>query len=546
MHITEKHKRLETIWAILFFVFAFNLMASSTHAQGDALEATSWFVIKEGTNTGNVYVKATVAPGYHTYSQTHDGIETKTSFSVTGSDAYQVIAGWQPDSKPKSYPKDGHIHEEFEGVITWSAPFILSEGISAESLSISVQYIGQVCNSVGCQAPKTFVLAAMFKDSDPNIVVREADNAVINPSRGSIAPHRGGDQASPTIDDAALSAMYDVDAKIKYEKLDGSSGVGTFWNALVGAFVGGMLLNLMPCVFPVLGLKVLGFVEQAGNEPRKIKLHGLAFAAGLIFSMWCLAGAILAIRAFAGQEVQWGQQMGNPYFVGAIVILLFVLGLNLAGVFEMGMFMTSVGSDHKEGYSGSFVSGIITTLVATPCSGPFLGAAMGYTLSQSAPIAMFLFTVFGIGIAVPYLVLSFAPSLIRLLPKPGAWMETFKKLMAFTLFAAAAFFIKSFGSQTGVEGLSWLLMAMVVISLAAFFYGKWSPGYVKARSRYVWGWAIPFLVAAGGIWMYVQAAQIEAPAIAVSHDNWKLWKPGIVETALAKNKPVWVDYTADW
>ena len=148
--------------------------------------------------------------------------------------------------------------------------------------------------------------------------------------------------------------------------------------------------------------------------------------------------------------------------------------------------------------------------------------------------------------AVPYLVLSFMPSLINLLPRPGAWMETFKKLMAFTLFAAAAFFIKSFGTQTGVEGLSWLLMALVVISVGAFFYGKWSPAYIAAKKRYIWGWMIPLLIVAGGGWMYYEAAKTQAPVLAAVHGEWDLWTPGIVESRLAENKPVWVDYTADW
>ena len=534
---------------LLFAFLSFQFLASAAVAQ-DALEVSSWFVMKEGTRTGNLYVQAVMEPGYHCYSQTHGGVETKSSFKVAESDDLKVIAGWQSDVPPHVYEQDGHSHEEFEDEVTWSAPFVLSEGVEADSLTIALSYRGQVCNASGCQPPKTFDLEAELEDYDADLEVRGADDGATAPvaeDSGAKSGSHGVEAKALTPDEiAAMAQLYEPDAMIKYEKLDGSSGIGTLWGALFGAFVGGMLLNLMPCVFPVLGLKVLGFVEQAGNDPKKIKLHGLAFAAGLIFSMWCLAGVILAIKEFWGQEVQWGQQMGNPFFVGGIVILLFVLGLNLAGLFEMGMFMTRAGGDHKEGYSGSFISGIITTLVATPCSGPFLGAAMGYTLAQSWMVAMFIFTIFGIGIAVPYLVLSFMPALINLLPRPGAWMETFKKLMAFTLFAAAAFFIKSFGTQTGVDGLSWLLMALVVISIAAFFYGKWSPAYVAAKKRYVWGWAIPFLIVAAGGWMYYSAAKTEAPRLAAVHGEWDLWTPGIVESRLADNKPIWVDYTADW
>ena len=315
-------------------------------------------------------------------------------------------------------------------------------------------YHGQACDATSCQRPVAAKLSAAFDGYNPDIVIREPEED-FDPATVSSPPEEKNSKvkfAETPEELAELAKLYDADSKVNYVRLDGSTGNGSFWTALIGAFLGGMLLNLMPCVFPVLGLKVMGFVEQAGNDPKKIRMHGIAFALGLIFSMWVLAGVILAIKAY-GSNVTWGQQMGNSYFIGGVVIMLFVLGLNLAGVFEMGMFMTRVGGDgaHKEGYTGSFVSGIITTLVATPCSGPFLGAAMGYTLAQPAITALFLFTIFGLGIAMPYLVMSFFPALIKMLPRPGAWMETFKKLMAFTLFAAAAFFAKSFGTLTGYD-----------------------------------------------------------------------------------------------
>ena len=515
-------------------------------ASGEALDVTSWFQMKEGTRKGNIYVQVTISEGYHCYSQNHGGGETKSSFEVPKSDQFKIIGGFEPDHEPHKYVKDDSNYETFKEEITWSAPFVLSDGIDPEDLTISITYHGQACNAKGCQLPVAIEMDAEFDGYDAAMVVRENeqgfDEAVL------AAPEKKSEIeiAETPEQTAALAAMYDVNSKIKYERLDGSTGIGTFWTALFGAFIGGMLLNLMPCVFPVLGLKMLGFVEQAGNDPKKIKMHGIAFALGLIFSMWVLAGAILAIKAFTGNEVNWGQQMGNPYFIGGVVILLFVLGLNLAGVFEMGLFMTRAGGKgHKEGYTGSFVSGIITTLVATPCSGPFLGAAMGYTLAQPALIALFLFTIFGLGIAMPYLVMAFFPALINLLPKPGEWMETFKKLMAFTLFAAAAFFAKSFGALTGIDGLGLFMMAMCVIALAAFFYGKYSPVYVKKNKRYVWGWLVPLLVFAAGTWMYVSAAQYKAPKL-ISDDGWHHWVPGRVEQQLAKQKPVWVDYTADW
>lgn len=556
-----------TLLLLLTFVVALIVCAMPAHESlaqdfpsfgqvggGKPLTVTSWYELKEGTLYGKLYVRAAMGPGFHIYSQNHKGVEVPTSLSAENTTEYSVGGKFKPDRPPHTSRKNGQRYEEFEPQVTWSTPIRLAAGNDPTATKIKVKFRGMVCNATGCQPPKSLDLEAEFAGYKSNLIVDEKSFA--NDTTQSTMPEEtdSSPEATAALEPsgssetaAAMAKLYSPETKIKYEKLDGTSGVGTFRAALFGAFVGGMLLNLMPCVFPVLGLKVLGFVEQAGNDPKKIKMHGIAFAAGLIFSMWCLAGAILAIKAIWGQEVNWGQQMGNPYFVGAIVILLFVLGLNLAGVFEMGLFMTGVGGgERKEGYSGSFVSGIITTLIATPCSGPFLGAAMGYTLAQPAAIAMFLFTIFGIGIAVPYLVLSFVPSLINLLPRPGAWMETFKKLMAFTLFAAAAFFVKSFGNQTGVDGLSWYLLALCVIALAAFFYGKWSPQYVPKTTRYVWGWLAPLVIAAAGTWMYLDAAKMEAPELAPAGHGWELWVPGLVEHKLAKNKPVWVDYTADW
>ncbi len=515
-----------------------------------SLEVASWYKVKEGTQVGNIYVQVFIKEGYHCYSQHHAGSETNSRFVIAGSKQFTMLGKFEPARAPHKYKKKGVDYETFEEEITWSAPFSLAEGVAAEDLAIKLTYHGQACNETGCDFPIAELLEANFDGSDPNLVVREPDEGfeaaeLIQPPESPVVQ----EVLETSEEVAALSQLYDVKTPIKFERLDGSTGNGSFWTALVGAFLGGMLLNLMPCVFPVLGLKVMGFVEQAGSEPKKIKMHGLAFAFGLIFSMWVLAGVILMIKAY-GNDVTWGQQMGNPYFLGGIVILLFVLGLNLAGVFEMGLFMTRVGGggSHKEGYAGSFVSGIVTTLVATPCSGPFLGAAMGYTLAQPALIALFLFTIFGLGIAMPYLVMSFFPSLIKMLPRPGEWMETFKKLMAFTLFAAAAFFVKPFATLTGYDGIGLFLLAMCVIALGTFLYGKYSPEYVKGVKRYVWGWFVPLLICGAGIYMYTQAAQYEAPLVVskVKEDGWYPWVPGRVEQQLAKGGPVWVDYTADW
>ena len=344
----------------------------------------------------------------------------------------------------------------------------------------------------------------------------------------SAKPRAQAIEADTAEEIAAMARLYDVNAPIKYIKYSemekypigsggSSSGGGDETSlpiALFFAFIGGAILNLMPCVFPVLGIKVMGFVKQGGENPAKIRMHGFAFAAGLVFSMWILAGGLLLLKNVGGYEIIWGEQMANPIFVAGIIVLLFVLGLNMAGVFEIGTSMTSVGGklSNKKGYSGSFFSGILTTLIATPCSGPFLGTAMTYAFGQPAPIAMLMFTVFGLGIASPYVLLTFFPPLIKRLPRPGAWMEVFKVTMAFALFATVAWFMQTFGSQTGVDGISYMLMGLVVIGLAAYFFGVWGEPHIATGKRFAFGYAMPLLIAGAGIWAIHTGSQKQAVA----------------------------------
>ncbi len=341
---------------------------------------------------------------------------------------------------------------------------------------------------------------------------------------------------------AGAGALYDVDARPDFVLLSGEEEQAlTLLPALGLVFIGGLLLNLMPCVFPVLGLKVMGFVSQAGARPEKVKRHGMVFGFGVVVSMWILSGIIIALG------LDWGAQLQNPPFVAGIVILLFLMGLNMAGVFEFGTSMVSVGGElqAKEGYSGSFFSGVLTTLIATPCSGPFLGSVMGFALSQAAPIAFLVFTFFAMGIASPYVVLSFFPDAINRLPRPGQWMELFKKGMSFALFGTAVFFLGTFTRQTGTEGASWLLFALVVIGLSAWIYGTWGTPLQPKRKRLVVGYGVALGVALLGLQMTRVAAGKEAPALAAS-EEWKPWFPGVMELSRSKKRIAWIDYTAEW
>jgi thiol:disulfide interchange protein len=523
------------------------------------------FKIFKDTRYGLLNVRAVIAENWHIFSLTQPpGGPIKTVIKVTESDQFRITGEFTSDVTPHVVEKDptfGIRVEEHFGEVVFSTPIEIREVVDPKGLKLDVSFKFQTCNERGCLPPSTEKLSAAFsgftekpKDFVPP---KAADGVQVQPptktkSEDDVSQQHGIAPATDSAEQiAAMRKLYDADSKIKYTTLKESTGATTFWPALLGIFVGGILLNLMPCVFPVLGLKVLGFVELGGSDARRVAMHGLAFTLGIVFSMWILAGTILAFKFTLGQDVNWGQQMGNPYFVGAIIILMFVLGLNLAGVFEFGLFMTRLGSAGKKqkGYSGSFFSGVLTTFVATPCSGPFLGAAMSYTLSQDAIVAMLLFTVFALGIALPYLVLSLFPSLIQALPRPGAWMETFKQLMAFALFATAAFFLKTFAKQTGIDGVSWMVMALCVIALAVYLHGHFGLPHLSNSKRYIWGTIVPLAVGGAGFWMYLDSSSHRAPeagADQIAGLTWEKWYPGKVEQRVSEKRIVWVDYTADW
>ena len=360
------------------------------------------------------------------------------------------------------------------------------------------------------------------------------------------AAHGIGNKAPTAAEIAAAAELYDAEQKIDFVLLDGSKEKAHSLSTALGfIFIGGLLLNLMPCVFPVLGLKVMGFAQQAGSEPQKIKIHGLVFMAGVVVSMWILAGIIYILIFSFGRDINWGEQLTSPIFLASIIMLLYLFGLNMAGVFELGTSLTGAGGDlqTKKGYSGSFFSGVLTTLIATPCSGPFLGSVMGYTLKQPPLQGMVIFTIFALGISSPYVVLAFFPKLINKLPKPGAWMVTFKQLMAFALFATAAYFFQSFAKITGTGGASWLLMAAVVIGLAVWAYGRFGTPYTPKLKKFVWGTSFPLLVATGAFFMTKSATEQRAPETPLTGSSWY---PGVVELNRSKGRIVWVDYTADW
>lgn len=312
--------------------------------------------------------------------------------------------------------------------------------------------------------------------------------------------------------------------------------------------MGGLVLNLMPCVFPVLGIKILGFVNQSGSDKSKVVTHGLVFAAGVILSFWALAGALLALRA-GGAQLGWGFQLQSPAFVFGMATFLLIFALNLSGLFEVGLAATGVGGSlqMKEGYAGSFFTGALAVLVATPCSAPFLAPALGAALSLSALESFLVFTAIAVGLALPYLLLSIFPQAIKMLPRPGAWMETFKQLMAFPLYATVGWLLWVLAGQTKDDDNALLFIAFgfVLVAMAAWAYGRFGQAHGKPGKQLFGRIAAVALLAAGLTTGWPKSAPA-APTDGSYQVTWEKWSPEAVAAAQAAGRTVYVDFTARW
>ena len=312
------------------------------------------------------------------------------------------------------------------------------------------------------------------------------------------------------------------------------------------AFVGGMILNLMPCVFPVLFIKGLALVQSSSEERHKLRLHGLVYTFGIVASFWAVVAALLILRG-AGRQLGWGFQFQSPGFLAAIALLLFFLGLSLAGQFEIGLTLTSAGGSlaSKSGYAGSFFTGVLAVIVATPCTAPFMGAAIGYALANSAVITFAVFTALALGLAAPYLLLAFNPAWTRILPRPGAWMEVLKQAVSVPIFGTVIWLVWVFDQTAGPSALVALLTAFLLLAIAGWILGRWpakAPATVAAVLVVALAVALP-IVAADRM---PAPSAVAASTTSASGTHWEPFTPELVAKYRAEGRPVFVDFTASW
>jgi thiol:disulfide interchange protein/DsbC/DsbD-like thiol-disulfide interchange protein len=313
------------------------------------------------------------------------------------------------------------------------------------------------------------------------------------------------------------------------------------------AFLGGLILNLMPCVFPVLSIKVLSLVRHSGEPARRIRLHGTAYTLGVVASFLALAGILLAVRA-GGQSLGWGFQLQSPVIVALLAYLLFAMGLSLQGAIEFGAALGGVGAGlaSRGGLPGSFFTGVLATIVATPCTAPFMGAAVGLALTASVPVALAIFLALGLGMALPFLVLTLAPGLVARLPRPGAWMVRLKQVLAFPLYATVAWLVFVLSQQVAPDMLFLTLIGFVLLGLAAWLFGTTPSSTGWGRTLGSGGTAASVAGLVAILALLGETGPSGRPSQVAAAPGVEPFSQARLADLRAEGRPVFVNLTAAW
>lgn len=327
-----------------------------------------------------------------------------------------------------------------------------------------------------------------------------------------------------------------------------NTSAGNMLKYLFMAFIGGIILNIMPCVLPVLSIKALSIVSQSNEEHSAILKNSLAYTAGIFTSFIILSAAVIIIK-ISGEMVGWGFQFQNPTYVLILVTIIYVFALSLFDVFLFqapGMQLAAQASS-KHGLSGSFFSGVFAVLLATPCTAPFLGTALGFAFSQTPTFIFMIFMAIALGLSLPFLLLGFFPKVIKAFPKPGAWMNTFKEIMGFILMATAVWLLDVLRAQIGGENLIRVLVFLVITSVACWMYGRFvSPRYSRVRQWITALIVLALFVTGASMTLRFKENTDKAMVQNSKEDVWQKFDEKAIQDAIASKKAVFIDFTADW
>ncbi|MEO1496064.1 MAG: cytochrome c biogenesis protein CcdA [Planctomycetota bacterium] len=463
-------------------------------------------------------ITADIASGYHIYSLTQpDGGPEATKLSVAAP-AGVTVGAFRATPAPETHVDteiwEGLRIEEHTETVTWFAPLTVASGADVSAAVITGTVDTQACQANSC-LPTTLSFTA---SASPAALPAEIATALAS---AALVPEATLETAGVTNDATAEGAVEPTD-------------LATLLPILGAALVGGLILNLMPCVLPVIGLKVLSFAEQAQHDRGRVLAMNLAYTAGLMSVFLLLA----ALTAFAGYG--WGELNTHAEYKIGIVVLVFAMALSFLGVWEIPIPGFAGGKNagdlqQTEGYQGAFYKGVFTTILATPCSGPFLGSAIGYTLGKPAWTPFAVFSAIGLGMAAPYLLIGVFPRLVRFLPKPGAWMETFKHLMGFVLMGAAVYFLSVVSEEQRIP----LLATLVAVGFACWWIGTTPITAPSSKKTTAWLGGLGTAVATG-----VLAFSLLGPN---DHElPWRDYSDVALSSAIAEGSTVLVDFTADW
>ncbi|MFY8095490.1 MAG: protein-disulfide reductase DsbD family protein [Niveispirillum sp.] len=427
-------------------------------------------------------------------------------------------------------------------------PATLSPGDKAHRLTLSAPGLDRGKISEAFFFPHDYKVAA---SNEPQTMMVDGQGLSLSLVPGGplpAGPVTGVLTFTEELDGQKLRHAFAVEAAIGAAAGPASGGTGqTSWaTALLLALLGGAVLNLMPCVFPVLSMKALALLRHGPGHARR---HGLAYTAGVLACFAVVAGALLALRA-GGAAVGWGFQLQDPLVVSILAYVMLLLGLSLSGVFTLGGSVMGVGQGlaGRDGLAGSFFTGVLATVVATPCTAPFMGTALGFAITQPWPVALSVFLALGLGMALPFLALSFSPALLRRLPRPGLWMERVKQALAFPLYASAAWLVWVLSIQAGPAALATVLTGMIVLAFAAWVYGQTRLSDGPGRTL---GTVLALLALGGAVAGATTAAPVVAPMAGSAPQNpgnadHEPWSEARQADLLGQGKPVFINFTAAW
>ncbi|MHB8950998.1 MAG: protein-disulfide reductase DsbD family protein [Rhodoferax sp.] len=456
-------------------------------------------------------------------------LESDSQVTVEGKQLKVSVAGLPPALRGRQLEFFPETPELIETAGAWSQQWTQVAGVDVWNASVPLSEHREV-------SPELLPLVLVSSTNGQREGFRV--QAKLLGSWPPVVSATGSSAAAP----ATLTAVQNATSGAPGAALSPPVSIG-LWAALLGALLGGMILNLMPCVFPVLAIKVMSLTRHA-HDRRGHRISALAYSAGVVLSFLALGALLIGLRS-AGEQLGWGFQLQSPAVVAALAVLFTVIGLNLAGVFEFGRFLpTAVLSlEAKNPSVNAFLSGVLAVAIASPCTAPFMGASLGLALALPPLEALLIFTMLGIGMALPYLAVSLFPAVARALPRPGAWMDTFRRAMAFPMFATVVWLVWVLGQQSGINGAAALLALLLALSLVL-----WSLT-LKGRSRIFMATisiaTLALLTGAIGQNVIKMATASELSSKA-GNERWQLWAPGRVEQVLATGAPVFVDFTAAW